>query len=82
MELSKADIICLKELEKQQKISYLKSLEIKNFILVHSGNLKYGTVYKRLEKLKTLGLVDYGALNGNAKTYYITNIGLEYLNKI
>ena len=81
-DLSKIDIVCLKDLERQEKISYIKSLEVKNFTVVSSGASKYNTVYKRLEKLKELNLTDYGVLNGNAKTYYITNIGIEILNKI
>lgn len=81
-DLSKIDIVCLKDLERQEKISYIKSLEVKNFTVVSSGASKYNTVYKRLEKLKELNLIDYGVLNGNAKTYYITNIGIEILNKI
>lgn len=80
--LSKIDIVCLKDLERQEKISYIKSLEVKKFTVVSSGALKYNTVYKRLERLKELDLIDYGALSGNAKTYYITNIGLEILSKI
>ncbi|WP_250277611.1 winged helix-turn-helix domain-containing protein [[Clostridium] colinum] len=80
--LNKIDIVCLKDLEQQNKTSYLKSFEIKKFMLVNSGNVKYNTVYKRLEKLKQKGLIDYGILSGNAKTYYITDKGLEILNKI
>lgn len=80
--LSKMDIICLKDLERKEKTSYLKSLEIKDFVAVNNGVLKYNSVYRRLEKLKILGLIDYGALNGNAKTYYITSQGLEVLNQL
>lgn len=80
--LSKTDVICLKNLEREGKISIIKSLEIRNFMLVSSGNLNYNTVYKRLEKLKDKGLVNCGFLNKNAKTYYITEEGINILKTI
>ncbi len=80
--LSRMDIICLKDLERNEKTSYLRSLGIKEFLAVKNGALKYNSVYRILEKLKDLGLIEYGALNGNAKTYYITSQGLEVLNQL
>lgn len=82
MDLTKLDIIILKDLQKKQKNSFLNNLKIKDFLIIEQNILKENSLYKRLEKLKKIELVLNGAKDGKCKTYYITDKGLDFVNKI
>ena len=82
MDLTKIDIIILKDLQKKQKNNFLDNLKIKDFLIIEQNILKENSLYKRLAKLKKIELVLNGAKDGKYKTYYITDKGLDLVNKI
>ncbi len=80
--LKKLDFIILKDLEVNNKTNTLKSYTVKEFSVIKNNVIKTNALYKRLENLYKLGFVDYGIADKNAKTYFITNKGIEILNII
>lgn len=80
MNLSKIDIIILKDLE--NKTNFLKSISLKELIVYQNSLIKSNSIYKRLNNLKKQGLVQLGAKDGKMNTYYITELGIQILNKL
>lgn len=82
MNLSKIDIIILKDLENKNKTNFLKSISLKELIVYQNSLIKTNSIYKRLNSLKNQGLVQLGAKDGKMNTYYITELGIQILNKL
>nr|WP_317359518.1 transcriptional regulator [uncultured Tyzzerella sp.] len=82
MNLSKIDIIILKDLENKNKTNFLKSISLKELIVYQNSLIKSNSIYKRLNNLKNQGLVQLGAKDGKMNTYYITELGIQILNKL
>ena len=82
MNLSKIDIIILKDLENKNKTNFLKSISLKELIVYKNNLIKTNSIYKRLNNLKNQGLVQLGAKDGKMNTYYITELGIQILNKL
>ncbi len=82
MNLSKIDIIILKDLENKNKTNFLKSISLKELIVYQNSLIKSNSIYKRLNNLKNQGLVQLGAKYGKMNTYYITELGIQILNKL
>ncbi len=81
MNLSKIDIIILKDLHTKNKNSFLKSASLQELIAYKSNILKPNSLYKRIIQLKKQGLLQEGAKDGKMKSYYITDLGIEVVNK-
>lgn len=82
MNLSKIDIIILKDLENKNKTNFLKSISLKELIVYQNSLIKSNSIYKRLNNLKNQGLVQLGAKDGKMNTYYTTELGIQILNKL
>lgn len=82
MNLSKIDIIILKDLENKNKTNFLKSISLKELIVYQNSLIKSNSIYKRFNNLKNQGLVQLGAKDGKMNTYYITELGIQILNKL
>lgn len=81
-QLDKIDIEILYQLYAHNVISPMVSFQIKNLIELkdsETSSVSYYTLVRRLAKLIELGMVDLGYKVSNAKTYYINNNGIQYL---
>ncbi|MDE6181613.1 MAG: hypothetical protein K2F59_00220 [Eubacteriales bacterium] len=78
--ISQLDLIILKELEENEKISYIKSQTIYEFKI--SKVVNSNAIYKRIIKLEKLRYIEKGLKDGKKNTYFITNLGIERLKNI
>lgn len=79
-EISKIDLIILKDLLANQKVSFTNSKPMYELKILEA--LKQNTVYKRLQYLEKIGFIEKGLKDGKKNTYYITDLGISELEKI
>ena len=79
--IDKFDIEVLYCLFINDNLSQLNSYKITEIINHTELNSAYYTYVNRLKKLISIGYVDNGFKDGNAKTYYITKEGIGFLNE-
>lgn len=80
MSISKIDLILLKDLEENEKTSYIKSQTIYEFKILEVTN--YNTIYKRIIMLEKLGYIEKGLKINKKNTYFLTTLGIEKLKNI
>lgn len=82
-QLDKLDIEILFLLYRSEKNNQLNSCKIKDLIDIKDScvsKVSYYTVVRRIGKLVECGFVDIGYKVSNAKTYFINEVGIDYIN--
>lgn len=82
MDLDRLDVELLYLLYLEGKISPIQSFRIVDIMEKTQVKSAYNTFVRRIqEKLIPTNLIAIGYKIRNAKTYYLTELGIEYLNK-
>lgn len=80
--IDKTDIQILFVLYRKEMNNVLNSMKIKDISKELSDSIKatYGTYVNRLTKLLEMNLINLGIKDSKAKTYFITQEGIDYID--
>jgi predicted transcriptional regulator len=80
--IDKVDINILYCLYAKNKVSPLYSAQIKNILEYCNIPISYHTIFRRTQKLTDEEYLIEGYRNKRAKTFYLSNKGIEFIKNI
>lgn len=80
--MNRLGYIVLSILSKNNAVSVLTAMTIKEIAGMEDFGCQENTIYKKIREFQKSGYVKAGAKEGRASTFYITSAGNEEINKI
>lgn len=80
MKYTKNDIMILGKMADVDAVNKLKSCTVNN--IIEKTKLSNTKIRAAVKTLLSVGLIDEGYMQKNAKTYYITAAGLDFLKEL
>ena len=80
MDLDRTDFLILKLLKNNNSTEYLQNMTLHE--IMEETNTTRPTTYRRMMKLHKNGYVERGCKDVQADTFYLSNKGIELLDKI
>ena len=77
--MSRLDFLILSILSKNEAFDKRSAMTIREIMEADDFGYKSNTIFKRMEAFETMGYVLPGYKEGNAKTYYLSNAGRDFL---